>query len=389
MKDRTLLMIPGPIEFEPAVLAALGGPTTAHTAPGFIDVFGQALERMREICMAPSSQPFIISGSGTLAMEIAAANLVEPGDNVLVVSTGYFGNRYEEILRRYGAAVTNIRAAAGDIIDPDKVEIILKGGTFKLMTFTHVDTSTAVLVDPKVMAKLGKKYGVLTVLDGVCSVGGEEIQQEKWGIDVVLTASQKAIGVPPGLALLTVSPKAMSVWRRRNTPVGNYYADWKNWLPIMEAYEARKPSYFATPPVNHICALNVSLGQILAEGMEARFARHRKISTACKSAVAGLGLKQVPSDQGHSASTMTAPYYPEGVKGSELLARIKDAGVVLAGGLHPDIKASYFRIGHMGAIAPADILAVVGAIETGLRACGYKFKLGVGLTAAQRVLAGK
>jgi alanine-glyoxylate transaminase/serine-glyoxylate transaminase/serine-pyruvate transaminase len=387
MKDRTLLMIPGPIEFEPAVMAALGAPTASHVAPDFIEVFGQSIERMRKVWMAPSGQPFIIAGSGTLAMDITAANLVEPGDNVLVVSTGYFGDRYEELLKRYGAAVTTIHAGVGDIIEPDKVEIILKGGAFKLMTFTHVDTSTAVLVDPKTMGKLGKKYGVLTVLDGVCSVGGEEIRQEKWGIDVVLTASQKAIGVPPGLALLTASPKAISAWKRRKTPVGNYYADWKNWLPIMEAYESRKPSYFGTPPVNHICALNVSLGQILEEGMEARFARHKKISTACKKAVDALGLKQVPTSQKHAASTMTAPYYPDGVKGSDLLPKIKEAGAVLAGGLHPDIKASYFRIGHMGAVKPGDILATVGAIETGLPACGYKFKPGAGVTAAQRVLS--
>jgi alanine-glyoxylate transaminase/serine-glyoxylate transaminase/serine-pyruvate transaminase len=284
--------------------------------------------------------------------------------------------------------VTTIRSAAGDIIDPEKVEIILKGGAFKLMTFTHVDTSTAVMVDPRVMGKLGKKYGVLTVLDGVCSVAGEEIRQEKWGIDVVFTASQKAIGVPPGLALLAVSPKAMAIWRKRKTPVGNYYADWNNWLPIMEAYEARKPAYFGTPPVNHICALNVSLEQILEEGMEARFERHKKISTACKKAVTALGMKQVPVKPKHAASTMTAPYYPDGVKGSDLLPKIKEAGVIVAGGLHRDIKNTYFRIGHMGAVKPGDILATIGAIETGLQACGYKFKQGAGITVAQRVLSG-
>lgn len=386
MKDRTLLMIPGPIEFEPAVLEALGAPTTSHVAPDFIDVFGQCIERMRDVWMCPSGQPFIIAGSGTLAMDIPAANLVEPGDKALVISTGYFGERYAELLKRYGAEVTVLRAPLGGIVALDNIETELKKGIYKLMTFTHVDTSTAVRVDPQPMGKLGQKYSVLTILDGVCSVAGEELYQEKWGIDVALTASQKAIGVPPGLALVVAGPKAMAAWQKRKTPVGNYYADWNNWLPIMEAYEAGKPGYFGTPPVNHICALHVSLGQILAEGMEARFARHQRIGDACRSAVHALGMKQVPTDDTHAAATLSAPCYPRGITGAELLPKVKQAGAVLAGGLHPDIKTTYFRIGHMGAVKPGDILATIGAVEAGLSACGYQFEPGTGLSAAQRVL---
>lgn len=386
MKDRTLLMIPGPIEFEPAVLEALGAPTTSHVAPDFIEVFGQAIERMREVWMCPAGQPFIIAGSGTLAMDTAVVNLVDPGDKALVISTGYFGERYAELLKRYGAEVTVLGAPPGDIVELDKIETELKQGSYKLMTFTHVDTSTAVLVDPRPLGKLGRKYGVLTVLDGVCSIAGEEMRQEEWGIDVALTASQKAIGVPPGLALLVAGPEAMKTWRERKTPVSHYYGDWKNWLPIMEAYEARKPSYFGTPPVNLICALNVSLGQILTEGMEQRFSRHQRIGSAFRAAMGALGLKQVPKDPAYAASTLTAPCYPEGVTGQALLPKVRAAGATLAGGLHPDIKATYFRIGHMGAVKPGDILATVGAIETGLAGCGYEFEKGIGVAAAQKKL---
>jgi alanine-glyoxylate transaminase/serine-glyoxylate transaminase/serine-pyruvate transaminase len=387
MKDRTLLMIPGPIEFEPAVLSALGAPTASHVAPDFIEVFGQAIERMREVWLAPSGQPFILAGSGTLAMDIPAANLIEPGDRALVISTGYFGERYAELLKRYGAEVTVLRARLGEVVNPDDIETELRKTSYKLMTFTHVDTSTAVKVDPRPIGKLGRKYGALTILDGVCSVGGEEMRQNEWGIDVALTASQKAVGVPPGLALVMAGPEAMKAWKNRKTPVGNYYADWSNWLPIMEAYEARKPAYFGTPPVNHICALNVSLGQILKEGMDARFSRHERIGSACRAAIDALGLKQVPTDPAYAASTLTAPYYPTGVTGTELLPRITAAGAILAGGLHPDIKTSYFRIGHMGAVKPGDLLATVGAIETGLSGCGYSFEKGTGVSTALRVLA--
>ena len=386
MKDRTLLMIPGPIEFEPEVLSALGAPTASHVAANFIDAFGQAIERMREVWLSPSGQPFIVAGSGTLAMDIPAANLIEPGDKALVVSTGYFGDRYEDLLKRYGAEVTKINAEPGSMVNLNEVESALKNGSFKLMTFTHVDTSTAVKVDPKVMGELGQKYDVLTILDGVCSVAGEEIRQDEWGIDIVLTASQKAVGVPPGLALLVASPKAVNTWKKRGSSVSNYYADWKNWLPIMEAYEARKPSYFGTPPVNLIFALNVSLRQILEEGMDARFTRHKKIGSACHAAIKALGMDMVPNDIGYAASTLSAPRYPEGVNGGELLPHIKSAGVILAGGLHPEIKTEYFRIGHMGAVRPGDLLATIGAIEAGLAKCGHKFEKGAGVSAAQKIL---
>jgi alanine-glyoxylate transaminase/serine-glyoxylate transaminase/serine-pyruvate transaminase len=153
----------------------------------------------------------------------------------------------------------------------------------------------------------------------------------------------------------------------------------------MEAYEARQPSYFGTPAVNLVWALNVSLGQILEEGMAARFARHRRLSRACKAAVTALGLEQVPVRPEVAADTMTAPYFPEGVDRS-VLAQIKAAGVILAGGLHPEIKAQYFRIGHMGAVNESDILSTVAALETGLAQAGYVFEPGAGLAAAQKVL---
>ena len=387
MKDRPLLMIPGPIEFTPEVMRAMGMPTTSHIAPNFIEVFGQVLERLREVFLCPDGQPFVVAGSGTLAMDMAAANLVEPGDRALVVNTGVFGDRFAAILERYGAEVTQVRApVVGEVPALEEVEATLRTADYKLMTITHVDTSTGVAADVKALAELGRRYGALVVVDGVCAVAGEEMRQQEWGIDIALTASQKAIGVPPGLALLVAGPRAMETFRQRKTPVTNYYADWSNWLPIMEAYEARRVAYFGTPPVNLIWALNVSLGQILEEGMEVRFERHRRLSQAMKAAVRAMGLEQVPRRPEIGAHTLTAPYFPEGIDRS-VLARIRAAGVIVAGGLHPAIKDRYFRIGHMGAVSPSDILTTVGAIERGLIEAGYDLKPGLGLTAAQAVLA--
>jgi alanine-glyoxylate transaminase/serine-glyoxylate transaminase/serine-pyruvate transaminase len=300
-----------------------------------------------------------------------------------VVNTGYFGDRYGVILERYGAQVTHARAAVGGRPSLGAVEQALKTGNFKLMTVTHVDTSTGVLADVQGLAALSRRYNVLCVVDGVCSVAGEELRMAEWGVDVAFTASQKAVGVPPGLALLVAGPRAMASFMARKSPVLNYYGDWSNWLPIMQAYEARKTAYFGTPAVNLVFALNVSLGQILAEGMQARFTRHRRLSRAIKAGMRALGLGQVPDSPEAAANTMTAPRFPPGIAGPDFLAKAAQAGVTLAGGLHPAIRTEYFRIGHMGAASMGDALATVGAIETALAACGYTFTPGAGVAAAQ------
>jgi alanine-glyoxylate transaminase/serine-glyoxylate transaminase/serine-pyruvate transaminase len=379
-------MIPGPIEFTPEVMRAMGMPTGSHVAPNFIEAFGRALERLRQVFLAPNGQPFIVAGSGTLAMDMAAANLIEPGDRALVVNSGYFGDRYAACLERYGAQVEQVYApAVGDVPSLEDVAAALEAAPCKLMTITHVDTSTAVKTDVQALAALGREHGALVVVDGVCSVAGEELRQEEWGVDLALTASQKAIGVPPGLALVVAGPRAMDAFYRRSTPAGNYYADWALWLPIMEAYEGRRPSYFGTPPVNLIWALDVSLGQILDEGMDARFARHRRLSDAFKAAVVALGMDQVPVRDEIAANTLTAPYYPDGVD-STLPGLVGAEGAVVAGGLHPEIKARYFRVGHMGVANPSDIVATIAAIERALARAGYEFEPGAGVAAAQAVL---
>lgn len=386
MKSRKLLMIPGPIEFEPKVLQALGAPTTSHVAPNFIESFGNCIALMRKVWLTSTGQPFVVAGTGTFAMDMAAANLIEPSDNVLVISTGYFGERFAEISKRYGANVTILASEVGNIVSLVAIEKALSTKKYKIMTITHVDTSTGVMVNPKPIAELAKKYDTLSILDGVCSVAGEEIQQEKWGIDVVLTASQKAIGVPPGLALLVVSQKAMEIFKNRKTPVSNYYADFNNWLPIMQAYENRQPSYFGTPPVNLIAALEVSLQQIVTEGMEKRFLRHKEIASAFREAMIALGLKLLPVHKNLSANTLTAVYFPENIIGNIFLGHISKNDVILAGGLLPSHKSLYFRVGHMGSVNNNDIIAVIAAIESALFASEFDFEIGIGLKTALKIL---
>lgn len=378
MKSRKLLMIPGPIEFESEVLQCMSVPTPSHVDPDFIAVFSNSLKLLKEVCQCPSGQAFIVAGTGTLAMDMAAANLIETGDKALVVSTGYFGLRFAEILKRYGAEVDVLEAEVGDIVAMDDIEQQLKSKSYKLLAFTHVDTSTAVLNNAKSIGALAKKYNVLSILDGVCSVAGEEIKQEEWGIDVVVTASQKAVGVPPGLALLVASPKAVQAFEERKSPVANYYSDCANWLPIMKAYESRQASYFGTPPVNLIMALEKSLQLIVNEGLDNRFERHKRAGKAMRAAIKALGLELLSKNDDVASNTLTAPYYPNKIDAATFLQAISEDGIVLAGGLLPALKSKYFRIGHMGSVNRADLLATVGAIETVLRKNGYKHKLGTG-----------
>lgn len=386
MKSRKLLMIPGPIEFEPDVLRAMSVATTSHVAPNFIEVFGKSLELMRKVWQAPKGQPFVVAGSGTLAMEMAAANVIEKGDYVLVISTGYFGARFKDILDRYGAHTTILEAPIGGVVPLDVIEAELKRIPYKALTITHVDTSTGVLVDPQPIAKLAKKYSTLSILDGVCSVAGEEIRQDEWGIDIVLTGSQKAIGVPPGLALLVASQNAMKVWKNRKTPVASYYSDWSNWLPVMEAYEERRPSYFGTPPVNLIVALEISLKIICKEKMGKRVERHQKLARAFRAGIAALQLEIIPKNELIAANTLTAAYYPKGIDGAALRSKIANNDVIVAGGLLSEIKTSYFRVGHMGSVSANDLIAVLGALERSLIELDSDFQPGVALQAFQNKL---
>jgi alanine-glyoxylate transaminase/serine-glyoxylate transaminase/serine-pyruvate transaminase len=385
MTDRSLLMIPGPIEVEPEVQRAVGRAAPSHMDPDFARAFGRALTRMREVFGAPTGQPFVVAGSGTLAMEMAVANVVEPGDRVVVVNTGFFSDRMGLILERLGARITHVRAPVGGAPDVAAVAAAVRAEPTKLVTITHVDTSTGVLTDVEGLARVAREHGALTVVDGVCATGGERFAQDAWGVDVCLTASQKAIGVPPGLALVMAGPRALDAWRARKTKVTSLYLDWGEWLPIMTGYEKGPPAYFATPAVNLVQGLDVSLGQLVAEGMEARFARHRRIALAFRAAFTALGMGFLPERGELMAHTLSAVLYPAGVDAS-LVGRVKAEGVVIAGGLHPEAKARYFRVGHMGAVSASDALATVGAIERGLAKGGYRFEPGAGLSALARAL---
>ncbi len=393
-----LLMIPGPIEISPVVLSAAAQPPQSHVSPGFIASFGAALGDLRRVvCADADAQPIVVAGSGTLAMEMAATNVVGPGEHVVVVSTGYFSDRMAEMLRRRGAVVTEVAGSLGDVPTLGAIEAAITSATVAVFA-THVDTSTGVRVDPQPLARLARERGLVSVFDGVCAAGAERLAMADWGVDVVLTASQKALGLPVGLGLLVVSPQALARRQALRSPPP-LTLDWQSWLPIMRAYEAGQPSYFATPATTLIVALQAGLAELLSAdpdpvaAMAIVHARQERVALAMRAAFAVLGLQLLPAHDEIAAFTLSALRYPLRANGEqvgiELVGAIGRHGVAVAGGLHPAIKGSYFRVGHMGYVttrpdwlertvvaigsslaavgAPADTAAAVAALGAGLR----------------------
>ncbi|TGZ77630.1 PLP-dependent transferase [Ascodesmis nigricans] len=371
------LLIPGPIEFDDAVLDAMATPSQSHVGGPFVNTFGDTLKQVRDLFIStdPAAQPLVVSGSGTLGWDFVAANLVEPEEEVLVLHSGYFADSFADCLSTYGARPTQLKAPIGSRPSLAEIEKALKEKSYKVITITHVDTSTGVLSDIKAVAELVQKVSpnTLVVVDGVCSVGCEEIRFDEWGLDVVLTASQKAIGVPAGLSILMLSGRAVETFNSRKSKPGSYFASFANWLPIMRNYEAKKPSYFATPSPQLIHALHTSLTQILSIPLADRFTRHKSTSQYVKSKIAELGLKQLASKPEEQANGMTAIYLPEGVAIPDLLPKLMAKGVVFAGGLHKEIATKYFRFGHMGVSVMNNDLGhmdkALAALKESLEAC--------------------
>lgn len=379
-QDHPTLLIPGPIEFDDEVLASMSHFSQSHVSAPFVNTFGEVLGMLRKLFQTTdsASQPFVISGSGTLGWDQVAGNLSEPGDDVLVLHTGYFADSFADCFETYRVKPTQLKAPIGDRPQLDEIEKALKENDYKLITITHTDTSTGVLSEVKPLAELVHRVSpeTLIVVDGVCSVGCEDLQFDAWGVDCVITASQKAIGCPAGLSIVMASGRAIERFKARKQPPGSYFASWKNWLPIMQNYEAKKPSYFATPSPQLIHALHTSLTQILSRPLEERFKVHRETSQKIKKAVTDMGLKQVASKPENQANGMTAIYLPDGLTPPEILPSLLKKGVIFAGGLHKEIAAKYVRFGHMGVSVTdpkrGDIDKALKALKEGLTEVGFK-----------------
>jgi alanine-glyoxylate transaminase/serine-glyoxylate transaminase/serine-pyruvate transaminase len=383
---RPLVMIPGPTPVDPSVLAALGEPTYGHNQSAFVAVYRRVLDRLRRLLDA--DEVVAVGGAGTLAMEMALVNALAPGDALLVVSHGVFGDRFAEIARRYGWRVDVLSPdRPGAFVAPQVLASALAGGAgrgggpYRAVTVTHVDTSTGVLAPVEAYLPAIRASGALFVLDGVCATGGIAEPMREWGVDYLVTTSQKALGVPPGFAILGLSARALA--RREALPtVPSYYADLANWLPIM-----RNPAlYFATPPVNLIVALDRALELIEDETPQERFRRHERQARAVRAGLDALGLSLLTAAEA-VAPTLSVVRYPDGVEDAAFRAGMEERGVVVAGGVGP-LRGRVFRVGHMGQAGAPEILQTLAAVESTLASLGHRVELGAAVSAAQRILAG-
>ena len=363
--DDVLTMIPGPTPVLPSILEALGRPTTSHQAPSFVETFRECLAELKQIAFAAGARPFVVSGAGTLAMEMALVNLLGPGERLLVVSQGYFGDRWAELASAFGIPHDVLRADWGRVVPAAVVARTVEEDRFAAVALTHVDTSTGAAAPVREYCRALAGRGELVIVDGVCATAAVEERFDDWGMDLLLTGAQKALGAPPGVAIVLASERALAKRRALGT-IPAYYADLVRWSRVMDDPAA----YFSTPPVNEIVALREATRTVLAEGLEARFARHARLARTMRDGFAALGLELFTSPDCR-AETLSVPLYPAGVDDARFRSAVARRRVVLAGALGP-LAGRAFRVGHMGNIGPEEIGRTLRAIEEGLAEAGSK-----------------
>ncbi|WP_040287144.1 pyridoxal-phosphate-dependent aminotransferase family protein [Sporosarcina koreensis] len=368
MRNEEYLLIPGPTPVVDSIYDALAEETRAHTDPRFVSRFKKTIERTKRI-LNTDGEVILVAGSGTLVMEMALVNAVAPGERVLVISHGHFGDRFTKLAQAFGFEFDVLQSEWGRQVSRDDLAQQLKKHTYKAVTVTHVDTSTGVKADLDDFIPLIKQHGALAIVDGVCATTAlpEDMQYDYAGegtsIDIVLTGSQKAIGAPPGVGIIAFSKKAVAA-RRAMERVPAYYADIENWIPIME-----DPSkYFATPPVNMIYAVEEGLKIVEDEGLEQRYIRHEAYGKAVRAALRVYGMEPL-ADEGDAAPTLSCIRYPEGTDDASFRAALAEKGIILAGAL-AHLAGKAFRIGHMGNTTPEILESAIRKIGETLQEQG-------------------
>lgn len=346
MPNREMLLVPGPTPVVDEIYEALSEETMSHTDMRFAAIFKEALDMTKRMYNT-DGEVFVIAGSGTLSMEMALVNTVAPGEKILIVSHGYFGDRFISLAESQGIKADVLQSEWGKQVRLSDIEEKLKTGNYKAVTVTHVDTSTGVKSNLAELVPTVKKYGALFILDGVCASAaleedmGKEYGHPDYKIDIAFTASQKAIGVPPGLAIVAFGPKALKA-REELGKVAAFYADIANWRHIMkEPYK-----YFATHPINMIYAYNKAMNIIMQEGIEARCRRHEALGKAIRQAIKVYGMKILAQEEA-AASTLSCILYPQGIDDAKFRSALAGKGLIVAGALG-SLAGKGFRLGHMG-----------------------------------------
>jgi len=380
-----LLLGPGPSDVHPRVLCAMATPLLGHLDPQFLEIMNEIQGMLRKAFQTQNQLTFPVSGTGMAGMETCLVNLIEPGDKVVVCVKGFFGQRMVEVAGRAGAKVVTLEVPWGQVFDLGRLREALAKERPKVLAIVHAETSAGTLQPLEGLGKLCHEFDSLLVVDAVTSLGCVPLDMDDWEIDAIYSCTQKGLSCPPGMTPVSFSPRAVETINKRTTRVQSWYLD----MTMVQRYWGEDRAYHHTAPITMIYAIHESLRLLHEEGLEARWARHRRHHQALKAGLQALGLEYL-AVEGCQLPQLNAVKVPAGME--DLAVRKKlltDFGIEIGGGLG-EYKGKIWRIGLMGHNARANsVLLVLAALEQCLLAQGQKLAAGAGVAAADRFYAGK
>ena len=378
-----ILMGPGPSGAHPRVLQAMTAPILGHLDPEFLRIMDECNDMLRDVMGTANRITLATPGTGTSGMEAAVMNLVEPGDKVVVGICGYFGERIAVMAERAGGAVTRVQAPWGSPTDFAAVESAVRAaGNVKVIAIVHAETSTGVLTPVEPFAKLAREHGALLLVDCVTSLGGVPVTVDAWGADAVYSGTQKCLSAPPGMAPLTMSPRAWDAIKAREVPCNSWYLD----LSLLEAYWDERRAYHHTAPISMVYALHEALALVLDEGLETRWARHERNGRALQAGLEAMGLV-LHADAGYRLPVLTTVRIPEGVTDAEVRGSLLSRNSIEIGGGLGDLRGKVWRIGLMGeSSTPGNVLLALNALGRALRGQGFAADIRAAVRAATLAL---
>ncbi len=373
---RNLLLSPGPTQIPASICEVLGRPIIHHRTPQFQDILKEAAEGLKYVFQT-KNDVLILTSSGTGGMEAAVCNLLSANDKAITVEGGKFGERWTELCCVYGVKTNVIKVPWGKAVSAQEIKKILDADKdIKAVFITLTETSTGVTTDVKSIAEVVKKTKAVLVVDAISGLGATDLQTDHWGVDVVVSGSQKGLMLPPGLAFVTLSAKAWELVPLSKNP--KYYFD----LTLAKKTAEKIDTPF-TPAIGIIIALNESLKLIKKDGLEKLFAHYARLAQGTREAAKALGLSLF-ADASCISNVVTAINLPAGIDGEKLTKIMRDThGITLAGG-QDDLKGKIVRLSHMGCLDEYDMLTGISCLEKVLNKMGYKFSLGAGVAAAQK-----
>lgn len=376
-----ILMGPGPSEIHPSVLAAMAAPTVGHLDPYFLKVMDEVQSMLRHVFQTSNMMTMAISGTGSAGMETCVVNLIEPGDRMIVCAAGVFGGRMADVAGRAGAEVTTLERPFGEVFTAQEIAEAVDRVKPKVVGIVHAETSTGAWQRLEEISKIVHDAGALLLVDCVTSLAGLPVDVDRLQIDAAYSGSQKCIGCPPGLAPVTVGPRALEAMDRRRTKVSSWYLD----IGLLRNYWGNNRAYHHTAPINMNYALHQALRLVVEEGLEARYARHLLQHRALRAGLEAMGIQYSVKAE-HALPMLNSVLIPAGV--DDVLLRgqlLNEFGIEIGGGLGP-MKGRTWRIGLMGETAKkSNVLLFLAALEQCLNRQGVRPTAGAGVAAANEI----